>query len=74
MPFGRQHQHSWKVDVETIESRIEHHCLLLPLVDEGIFVQEFAIVYDDWDVGDEHFKKYLPSLCPLCFTTDVLPE
>ena len=62
------------VDVETIESRIEHHCLMLPLVDEGLFVQEFAIVYDDWDVGNEYFKKVLPSLCPLCFATDVLSE
>ena len=62
------------VDIETIESRIEHHCLMLPLVDEGVFVQEFAIVHDDWDVGNEYLKKGLPSLCPLCFATDVLPE
>ena len=60
------------VDVETIGSRIEHHYLMLPSLDDGCFDEEFAIVYDDWDVGDQHFQKCLPSLCPMFFETDVL--
>jgi len=60
------------MDVGEIESQIQHHCLLLPLIDDGNFVQEYAIVYDDWDVSDDKCEKCLPNLCPRCFETDVL--
>ena len=61
------------VDVETLESRMKHYRIMLPLLDDGDFDAEFAIVYDDWDVGDENFRKCLPSLCAMCFEIDVLP-
>ena len=47
------------MDVEEIESQIHHHCLLLPLIDDGNFIQEFAMVYDDWDISDEKREKCL---------------
>jgi len=64
--------YSQEIDVKEVESMIKHYCLLLPLMKEGNFNNEFVMVYDDWDVGDEHFRKSLPSLCPMCFETDVL--
>ena len=51
---------------------MKHYCIMLPLLDDGEFLSEFAIIYDDWDVGDENFKKCLPCLCPMCFEKDVL--
>ena len=60
------------MDVEEIESQIQHHCLLLPLMDDGNFIQEFAIVYNDWDISDEKREKSLSNLCTSCFETDVL--
>ena len=60
------------MDVGEIESQIQHYCLLLSLIDDGNFVQEYAIVYDDWDVSDDKFEKCLPNLCVRCFETDVL--
>ena len=59
------------MEVTQVESRMERYCLLLPLIDKGNFDNEFAIVYNDWDVGDENFGKVLPNLCSLCFETDV---
>ena len=44
---------------------------LLPYIDNSDFKQEFVVVYDDWDVGDDFFRKILPSLCPLLFEIDV---
>ena len=64
--------YSQDIDIKEVESMIEHYCLLLPLIDDGDFENEFAIVYGDWDVGDEYFRKCLPSLCSMCFETDVL--
>ena len=60
------------MDVGEIESQIQHYYLLLPLIDNGNFVQEYAIVYDDWDVSNDKCKKCLPNLCTRCFETDVL--
>ena len=60
------------VEVKTIENRIEHYCLMLPLIQDGDFDQDYAIIYDDWDVSDENWVKCLPNLCPLCFEVDVL--
>ena len=70
------------VDVETLESKMKHYCIMLPLLDNGDFGAQFAIVYDDWDVGDDFFWKWdvgdeffwkcLPSLCTMCFEVDIL--
>ena len=60
------------VDVKTIETKIEHYCLVLPLIDDGNFEQEFATVFDDWDVSDEYYRKFLPNLCPILFQADVM--
>ena len=45
------------VDVNSVEDVISHHCILLPFIQNGKFTGLFAVVYDDWDVGDECFKK-----------------
>ena len=60
------------VDVGTLQSRMKHYCLILPLLEDGDFDEEFVIVYDDCDVDDDFFQKCLPSLCTMCFKTDVL--
>ena len=60
------------VSVSAIENRIEHHLLMLPLIDHGDFDEEYAIVFDDWDVSDENFVKCLPKLCDMCFEIDAL--
>ena len=60
------------MDVSEIESQIQHKCLLLPLIDDSNYVQEFAIFYDDWDVSDDKFEKCLPRLCTRCFEMDGL--
>lgn len=60
------------VGVKTIENNMKHYCLLLPLIMDGNFAGKFAIVYDDWDVGDENFRKSLPNICKFCFANDVM--
>ena len=60
------------VDVDGVEELIDHYCLLLPLIQDSRFDGGYAVIYDDWDVGDEFFKKYLPCLCPLLFNTNVM--
>ena len=60
------------VDVNSVEDVISHHCLMLPFIQNGNFTGQYAVVYDDWDVGDECFKKGLPILCPLLFSSNVL--
>ena len=67
-----QHQMEFKLSI--LESKMKHYCSMLPLLDDGDFFSKFAIIYDDWDVGDENFRKCLPSLCPLCFERDVLSD
>ena len=60
------------MNAKEVESMIEHYCLLLPLMDNGNFENEFCVVYHDWGVGDDKFCKVLPNLCMLCFEKDVL--
>ena len=60
------------VNVSAIEIRMEHYCLMLPLIDDGNFDKEFAIIYDDWDVANERFQKCLPNLCAILSAMDVL--
>ena len=59
-------------DVEELEECIESYCLLLPFLNKGEFTDQYAVIYDDWDVGDKDFKKVLPSLCQQLFETDVM--
>ena len=58
------------VHVSTTELRMDHYFLMLPLIDSGNFVQNVAVMFNDWDVGDKNFKKGLPNLCPFCFRTN----
>ena len=37
--------YSQDIDIKEVESMIEHYCLLLPLIDDGDFENEFPIVY-----------------------------
>ena len=60
------------VNVDAIVSRMEHYCLMLPLIDDGNFDKEFAIIYSDWDVGNEHLQKCIPDSCSILFALDVL--
>ena len=60
------------VDVGVVEEAIDHYCLMLPLINEGQFNGDFGLIYEDWDVGDEYFKKVLPSICNLLFDTNVM--
>ncbi len=43
------------VDIKTLESYMVNYFLLLPLVDQNNFNQDYAMTYDDWDVGDNFF-------------------
>ena len=55
-----------------VESKIQH-CLLLPLVqnDRGT-TTKYAVIFDDWDVGDEYFGKGMPTIYEKCFEANVL--
>ena len=57
-----------KENVTGVESIIENYCLLLPLVkkDRGT-TTKCAVIFDDWDVGDEYFGKEMPKICEKCF-------
>ena len=59
-------------DLSFIESRMDHYFIMLPLLDNGDFKQEFAVVFEDWDVADESFRKCLPNLCEMCFAYNVI--
>ena len=55
------------------EMKMEHYCLLLPYVREGVpFAQQFAVVFHDWDVIGILWEKILPRLCKVLFSRDVL--
>ncbi len=41
-----------KEDVNELESLMSVYCLLLLLVDDGKFNNEYTVVFSDWDVGD----------------------
>ena len=60
------------VEVNTVGDIIGNYCLLLPLIQDGEFNGQYTVIYDDWDVGDEYFRKCLPCLCLLLFNTNVM--
>ena len=66
-----QSKHLRNMNIEEVEKMIAHHCLILPLVEKDGYHGENAIIYDDWDVGNEFFLKCLPVLCFLLFQTEV---
>ena len=65
----------WILDesVGEAESILNNYCLLLPLVQKnrGTAIK-YAVIVEDWDVGDEYFVKSMPKICKKCFETDVL--
>jgi len=60
--------------VEEWEAQITKYCLLLPWIDdnEKAFAKEFAVVYDDWDVGDINHENILPGICVEEMKNDIL--
>ena len=59
--------------VTEVESITKNYCLLLPLVQKnGGTKTKYAVIFEDWDVGDENFNKCMPKICGRCFETDVL--
>ena len=59
------------VDVFTERMDVHNYCLMLPFIDRGVFGSDFAVMFDDWDMGDLYFNKCLPSLCTLLFSNNV---
>ena len=63
------------MDRDEVESLMENYCLLLPHVSiDQNFEQHFAMVYHDWDIGNEFGMKLLPELCKVLFSIDVLAQ
>ena len=54
------------------QHNVNHYCLLLPFIDRGVFSSHFAVIFDDWDVGDLYFNKCLPTICSLLFSRRVV--
>ena len=65
----------WILDesVGEVESIINNYCLLLPLVqtNRGPTIK-YAVIFEDWDVGDEYFVKSMPKISKECFEMNVL--
>ena len=65
----------WILDesVGEVESIINNYCLLLPLVqtNRGPTIK-YAVIFEDWDVGDEYFVKSMPRISKECFEMNVL--
>ena len=50
-----------------------HYCLLLPFVySKEDFNQNFAIIYDNWEVGNKLGGSEVPCICEWLFLQDVL--
>ena len=61
------------LDVEGIESNMVRYCLMLPFVySEEDFNQNFAIIYDNWQVGNELGGSEVLCICEWLFLQDVL--
>ena len=61
-----------EMNVKRIEENIQNYLLLLPPIFEENFVQEYAVIFHDWDVGDINHEKKLSNLCCYCFEKEVL--
>ena len=56
------------LDVEGIESNMVRYCLMLSFVySEEDFNQNFAIIYDNWQVGNELGGSEVPCICEWLF-------
>ena len=61
------------MSVDEVEGMITSYCLLLPYLEgKKQFKEEFAVIYDDWDVGSEDFHKEKMSVSGPAFQTDVM--
>ena len=59
--------------VDEVEGVITGYCLLLPYREgKNTFKQEYAVIYDDWDVGNKDFKKEKMSVSGTAFMVDVM--
>ena len=62
-------------DIPTDELRdyTSQYCVMLPFVKgkKEDFVNQYAVVFDDWDVIDRFGEKRLPTLCNVEFGSDV---
>ena len=69
-------KHLMDYSVEKMESNIANYCLLLPWINDSkpSFDKEFAVVYDDWDVGDINHNKVLPGVCVEEMRDDILAQ
>ena len=62
------------ISVKSTEKLMNYYYLMLPLVEQELFDQHYAIIYDHWDVGDLYFWKVLPTICHQCFGCNILPS
>ena len=59
--------------VDEVEGIITGYCLLLPYREgKSKFKQEYAVIYDDWDVGNTDIKKEKMSVSGTAFVVDVM--
>ena len=58
---------------EDLKQHTSDYCVMLPFVEEKNenFINQYAVVFDDWDMIDEHGEKSLPTLCQKEFSSDV---
>ena len=74
--------HSYELDKDTVienmtteelKKNTSDYCVMLPFVREkdDNFNNQYAVVFDDWDVIDAHGVKRLPTLCPREFDSDA---
>ena len=63
-----------KLKMVALEKDMRRYCLFLPFVFKGDenFEQDFAVVYDNWEVGNERGESEIPSICTVLFAVDVL--
>ena len=54
---------------EDLKRHTSDYCVMLPFVREkdDNFSNQYAVVFDDWDVIDAHGEKNLPTLCRIEF-------
>ena len=61
-----------ETNVNMTEENIQNYVLLLPLIIEENFVQEYVVIFHDWDVGNIKHEKKLPDLCCYCLEKETL--
>ena len=58
---------------EYLKQNTSKYCIMLPFVEKkkDFFSNQYAVVFDDWDVIDGYGEKNLPTLCKVEFGSDV---